>query len=160
VFGAEAGADLANAYGFRANLPQYFGAVPAEPRRVFAEAHRRLVSRRPLHVIAGRIANRLDLRGVNYTVDAACASSLAAVDVACKSWPSGSSDLVLAGGADLHNGIYDYLMFASVHALSPTGNAGRRRKCDGIALGEGVAAIVLKRTLRCRARRRPASTPC
>ncbi len=36
------------------------------------------------NVIAGRIANRLDLGGVNYTVDAACASSLAAVDVACQ----------------------------------------------------------------------------
>ena len=36
------------------------------------------------NVIAGRIANRLDLGGVNYTVDAACASSLAALDVACK----------------------------------------------------------------------------
>jgi acyl transferase domain-containing protein len=36
------------------------------------------------NVIAGRIANRLDLGGVNYTVDAACASSLAALDVACQ----------------------------------------------------------------------------
>ena len=44
------------------------------------------------NVLAGRIANRLDLRGVNYTVDAACASSLAAVDVACKELASGASD--------------------------------------------------------------------
>jgi acyl transferase domain-containing protein len=65
------------------------------------------------NVIAGRIANRLDLGGVNFTVDAACASSLAALDAACKELAAGSSDLVLCGGADLHNGIYDYLMFAS-----------------------------------------------
>ena len=32
-----------------------------------------------LNVAAGRVANRFDLGGVNYTVDAACASSLAAV---------------------------------------------------------------------------------
>ena len=66
------------------------------------------------NVIAGRIANRLDLGGANYTVDAACASSLAAVDVACKELTAGTSDLVLCGGADLHNGINDYLLFASV----------------------------------------------
>ena len=46
--------------------------------------------------------NRLDLGGVNYTVDAACASSLAALDAACKELRSGTSDLVLCGGADLH----------------------------------------------------------
>jgi acyl transferase domain-containing protein/NAD(P)H-dependent flavin oxidoreductase YrpB (nitropropane dioxygenase family) len=146
VFGAEAGADLANAYGFRANLPQYFGRVPAELDACLPKLTEDSFPGVLSNVIAGRIANRLDLRGVNYTVDAACASSLAAVDVACKELASGSSDLVLAGGADLHNGIYDYLMFASVHALSPTGqsrpfDAG----ADGIALGEGVAAIVLKR---------------
>jgi len=33
-------------------------------------------------VVAGRIANRFDLGGTNTVVDAACASSLAAVDVA------------------------------------------------------------------------------
>src|SRR5207245_2669065 len=79
-------------------------------------------------------------------VDAACASSLAAVDVACKELATGSSDLVVAGGADLHNGVYDYLMFASVHALSPTGQCRPfDASADGIALGEGVAAVVLKR---------------
>ena len=98
------------------------------------------------NVIAGRIANRLDLGGVNYTVDAACASSLAALDVACKELASGTSDMVLCGGADLHNGINDYLMFASVHALSPTGQCRPfDATADGIALGEGVAAVVLKR---------------
>lgn len=98
------------------------------------------------NVIAGRIANRLDLKGANYTVDAACASSLAAVDVACKELTAGTSDLVLCGGADLHNGINDYLLFASAHALSPTGrSAPFDRSGDGIALGEGVACVVLKR---------------
>ncbi len=98
------------------------------------------------NVIAGRIANRLDLGGANYTVDAACASSLAAVDIACKELTSGSSDVVLCGGADLHNGINDYLLFSSVHALSPTGRSRTfDTAADGIALGEGVGCVVLKR---------------
>jgi len=97
-------------------------------------------------VIAGRIANRLDLGGVNYTVDAACAASLAAVDLSVKELVSGTSDMVLCGGADVHNSITDYLLFASVHALSPTGACRAfDAEADGIALGEGVACIVLKR---------------
>ena len=98
------------------------------------------------NVIAGRVANRLDLGGANYTVDAACASSLAALDAACKELAAGTSDLVICGGADLHNGINDYLMFTSAHALSPTGRSRAFDSTgDGIALGEGVACVVLKR---------------
>ena len=146
VFGAEGGTDLANAYGFRAASTQYLGELPpaldAALPRLTEDSFPGVLA----NVIAGRIANRLDLRGVNYTVDAACASSLAAVDVACKELASGTSDMVLAGGADLHNGIHDYLMFASVHALSPTGQCRPfDAQADGIALGEGVAVVVLKR---------------
>ncbi|HEX9298080.1 MAG TPA: SDR family NAD(P)-dependent oxidoreductase [Polyangiaceae bacterium] len=146
VFGAEAGADLTSAYGFRASFPQYLGDMPARLDACLPKLTEDSFPGVLSNVIAGRIANRLDLRGVNYTVDAACASSLAAVDVACKELAGGSSDLVIAGGADLHNGIYDYLMFASVHALSPTGQCRPfDARADGIALGEGVAAVVLKR---------------
>ncbi|MCA1706889.1 MAG: acyltransferase domain-containing protein, partial [Actinobacteria bacterium] len=53
---------------------------------------------------------------------------------------------VLAGGADLHNSIHDYHMFASAHALSKTGRCRPFDvSADGIALGEGVACVVLKR---------------
>ncbi|MEO8755361.1 MAG: acyltransferase domain-containing protein, partial [Casimicrobiaceae bacterium] len=87
-----------------------------------------------------------DLGGSNYTVDAACASSLAAIDMACKELATGTSNMVICGGADLHNGIGDYLAFSSVHALSPTGQCRTfDANADGIALGEGVAALVLKR---------------
>ncbi|SCL36678.1 Acyl transferase domain-containing protein [Micromonospora pallida] len=98
------------------------------------------------NVIAGRVANRLDLGGPNYTIDAACASSLAAMDAACKELASGDSDMMICGGADLHNGVNDYLMFTSAHALSPTGRSRPFDSTgDGIALGEGVTCIVLKR---------------
>lgn len=98
------------------------------------------------NVIAGRIASRLDLGGANCTVDAACASSLAALDLACRQLREGDSDMALCGGADVHNGINDYLMFASVRALSPTGRCRPfDAAADGIALGEGVGALVLKR---------------
>ncbi|MDX6240943.1 MAG: hypothetical protein QOG10_5767, partial [Kribbellaceae bacterium] len=146
VFGAEAGSDLSNATTLRTVLPAYFGEIPAgldnQLPRLTEDSFPGMLA----NVIAGRVANRLDLGGANYTVDAACASSLTAVDVACKELTSGTSDLVLCGGADLHNGINDYLLFASVHALSPTGRSATfDDSADGIALGEGVACVALKR---------------
>lgn len=146
VFGAEAGTDLAGAYGFRSLYPAYFGDLPpgldAQLPRPTEDSFPGVLA----NVIAGRIANRLDLGGVNYTVDAACAASLAALDLACKELVQGSSDVVLCGGVDTHNGINDYLMFSSVHALSPSGRCATfDASADGIALGEGAACLVLKR---------------
>ncbi|NGY66034.1 SDR family NAD(P)-dependent oxidoreductase [Lentzea sp. NEAU-D13] len=143
IFGAEAGADLANAYTVRTALPA-LGVrglddhLPALTEDSFPGVLG--------NVIAGRVANRLDLGGANYTVDAACASSLAALDVACKELVGGTSDMVLCGAVDLHNSAHDYQMFASVKALSAKGRCATfDSAADGIALGEGVAAVVLKR---------------
>ena len=146
VFGAEAGSDLSNATTLRTVLPSYVGEIPAELDEQLPRLTEDSFPGMLANVIAGRIANRLNLGGANYTVDAACASSLTAVDVACKELVTGTSDLVLCGGADLHNGINDYLLFSSVHALSPSGRSATfDSAADGIALGEGVACVVLKR---------------
>ncbi|UIX30800.1 type I polyketide synthase [Streptomyces sp. GQFP] len=146
VFGAEAGSDLSNAGTLRAVLPSYYGKVPDGLVDQLPKLTEDSFPGMLANVISGRIANRLDLGGANYTVDAACASSLAAVDVACKELVGGTSDVVLCGGADLHNGINDYVLFSSVHALSPTGRSRAfDSSADGIALGEGVACVVLKR---------------
>ncbi|WP_223838064.1 type I polyketide synthase [Streptomyces venezuelae] len=146
VFGAEAGTELAGAYGLRALHPAYLGELPAgleeQLPRLTEDSFPGILA----NVIAGRVANRLDLGGANCTVDAACASSLAALDLACRQLRDGDSDMVLCGGADVHNGINDYLMFASVRALSPTGRCRPfDASADGIALGEGVGVLVLKR---------------
>jgi acyl transferase domain-containing protein/NAD(P)H-dependent flavin oxidoreductase YrpB (nitropropane dioxygenase family) len=146
IFGAESGSDLSAAYGLRTALPSYAGVDPAELDghlpRLTEDSFPGVLS----NVIAGRIANRLDLGGVNYTVDAACASSLAAVDLACKELAANTSDMVLCGGADTHNGSHDFEMFSSVHALSSSGRcAPFDAGADGIALGEGAACVVLKR---------------
>jgi acyl transferase domain-containing protein len=146
VFGAEAGSDLASATVLRATLPAYYGKVPdaIDPAlpRLTADSFPGMLA----NVIAGRVANRLDLGGSNYIVDAACASSLAAVDIARKELLYGTSDVVLCGGADLHNGIGDFLLFSSVQALSRGGKSRPfDHHADGIALGEGVACLVLRR---------------
>lgn len=145
-FGAESGNDLSGAYGLRSMYPGIGGELPpaldAFLPRMTEDSFPGVLG----NVIAGRIANRLDLGGSNYTVDAACASSLAALDAACKDLRAGTSSMVLCGGADMHNGIHDYLLFASVHALSPSGRCHTfDASADGITLGEGAGCVVLKR---------------
>lgn len=146
VFGAEGGTDLSKAYGFRAMYPQVAGPLPQALDDHLPVPTEDSFPGVLTNVISGRIANRLDLGGENYTVNAACASSLAALSVAAGWLAAGSCDMALVGGADVHNSIGDYLMFSSVHALSRSGRCRTfDRDADGITLGEGVGAVVVKR---------------
>ena len=98
------------------------------------------------NVAAGRIANRLDLGGTNCVVDAACASSLAAIHLAGLELAAGLSDMVITGGVDTFNDIFMYMCFSKTPALSPTGDAKPfDASCDGTVLGEGLGMLVLKR---------------
>ena len=98
------------------------------------------------NVVAGRVANRFDLGGLNFCVDAACASSLAALYTAVRELRAGASDLVLLAATDTHNQPGDYLSFSKTHALSPRGHCRTfDATADGIVISEGMAVIVLKR---------------
>nr|WP_264079106.1 beta-ketoacyl synthase N-terminal-like domain-containing protein [Mycobacterium szulgai] len=98
------------------------------------------------NVVAGRIANRFDLGGTNCVVDAACASSLAAVSIALNELYLGDSDMVITGGVDALNDILMFMCFAKVTALSPSGDCRPfSDKADGTMLGEGLAMMALKR---------------
>ncbi|MGI9449327.1 MAG: beta-ketoacyl synthase N-terminal-like domain-containing protein [Geminicoccaceae bacterium] len=98
------------------------------------------------NVVAGRIANRLDLGGSNYVTDAACASSLSALQIALYELQAGSSDLVLTGGVDTLNDILMYMCFAKTQALSATGDCRPfSADADGTVLGEGIGLIALRR---------------
>ena len=146
IIGAEGGNDLANSYSFRCFYKQVFGEMPEELDAALPKMTEDSFPGILANVISGRITNRLNLGGRNFTVDAACASSLAALDLACQELFLEKSDMVLAGGSDLHNGINDYLMFSSTYALSRKGRCATfDAEADGIALGEGVAMLVLKR---------------
>ena len=99
------------------------------------------------NITAGRVANRLGLMGPNYTIDAACASSLYAVDAAVSALLAGRSDLALAGGVHIFNNIPFLNVFCTLGAMSKT---DRIRPfdvdADGMLPGEGAGIIVLKRT--------------
>jgi polyketide-type polyunsaturated fatty acid synthase PfaA len=98
------------------------------------------------NVVAGRIANRLDLGGSNYVTDAACASSLSALQIAMHELRAGDSDMVLTGGVDALNDILMYMCFSKTPALSPTGDCRPfSSAADGTMLGEGIGMLALRR---------------
>ena len=73
------------------------------------------------NVIAGRVANVFDLHGTNFTVDAACATSLAAVDQAVNGLRLGNFDMALVGGVDQMMAPASYIKFCKIGALSENG---------------------------------------
>ena len=98
------------------------------------------------NVVAGRIANRLDLGGTNCVIDAACASSLGAVEMAVMELRQGRSDVVVTGGVDALNDVFMYQCFTATPALSRTGDARPfDADGDGTILGEGIGILILKR---------------
>ena len=98
------------------------------------------------NVIAGRIANRLNLGGTNCTVDAACASSLSAMKMAISDLLEYRSDMMIAGGVDADNSPMMYLCFSKTPAFTKGENP---RPFDedsgGVMIGEGLGMVVLKR---------------
>ncbi|MET7768274.1 SDR family NAD(P)-dependent oxidoreductase [Nocardia sp. NPDC005366] len=98
------------------------------------------------NVIAGRIANRFDLGGTNCTVDAACASSMAAVHMAVSELVSGRADLMITGGCDAENTILMYMCFSKTPALSKSEVIRPfDERSDGTMIGEGIGMLALKR---------------
>ncbi len=98
------------------------------------------------NIIVGRIANRLDLMGPTYTVDAACASSLVAVHQAMRDLRNGECDLALVGGAQVWMPVPALNVFCQLGALSRRQQIRPFDKdADGTILGEGVGMVVLKR---------------
>ncbi|MEK6675816.1 MAG: beta-ketoacyl synthase N-terminal-like domain-containing protein [Planctomycetota bacterium] len=97
-------------------------------------------------IMSGRIANRLDLKGANYCLDAACASSLLCVEHACRDLRHGQCDAVIAGAAQLSANHLVLMVFSQLGALSRSlGIRPFDANADGTLLGEGVGMVVLKR---------------
>jgi len=147
ILGAGGGAgDLAQQYAARCEIPRCVDAPSEEVWDRLPEWTEESFPGVLLNVIAGRVANRFDLGGSNFTVDAACASSLAAIDLAVKELESGRSNLVIAGGVDSVQSPMTYMCFSKTQALSPRGRSRTFDKsADGIAISEGIAILVLKR---------------
>ena len=139
-------ADLGHQYAVRSGLPMFLDEVDPATLDRLPEWTEDSFPGILQNVAAGRVANRFNLGGVNCTVDAACASSLAAVYLAALELDSGNSEMVVVGAADTVQNPLAYLCFSKTRALSSRGQCRPfDENADGIVISEGLAVIVLKR---------------
>ena len=114
--------------------------LPPEPRRTHP------LNRYVAGLPAGLLAKSLGLGGGTFTLDAACASSIYAIKLACDELLSGRADAMLAGGASRPDCLYTQMGFAQLRALSPSGRCSPfDAAADGLVVGEGAGIFVLKR---------------
>jgi acyl transferase domain-containing protein/NAD(P)-dependent dehydrogenase (short-subunit alcohol dehydrogenase family)/acyl carrier protein len=138
--------DVGLQYAVRSSLRQFISQPPEELLKELPEWTEDSFAGLLLNVAPGRVANRFDLGGVNFSVDAACASSLAAVYLAARELAGGSSDMVIVGGVDTAQSPFGYMCFAKAQALSGRGRCRTfDQSADGIAISEGISMLVLKR---------------
>ncbi len=97
------------------------------------------------NVVAGRVANLLDLQGPNYATDAACATTFAAILDACRLLQTRQVDVMIAGASDRTMDPATFAKFSAIGALSATHSTPFDAKANGFVMGEGAGAVVLKR---------------
>ena len=97
------------------------------------------------NVVSGRVANLLDLQGPNHAMDAACASSLAALLDACRLLHARQVDAMVCGASDRTMDPATYAKFSAIGALSPSHSTPFDARANGFVMGEGAGALLLKR---------------
>lgn len=121
-------------HGVNAPKPGLVG-VTSDPRNRFSSGG-------PAHIVA----RAFGLTGDAFALDAACASSLYALAIACRRLQDGESDLMLAGGVARADPLFIHLGFTALNALSPSGRSRPlHRHADGLLPAEGAGLVALKR---------------
>ncbi|WP_146151887.1 beta-ketoacyl synthase N-terminal-like domain-containing protein [Ahniella affigens] len=95
---------------------------------------------------AAWFARALQLDQGAFCLDAACASSLYALKLACDRLHDGRADLMLAGAVQGADDLFLHVGFSALKALSPSGQSRPfHRDADGLIPAEGAAVFALKR---------------
>ncbi|MBU1179217.1 hypothetical protein KKB69_02700 [Patescibacteria group bacterium] len=132
-----AGGNLKNKDKILAKLKEYF-----DKHEVGAEVK---ISSLLTTSVINLIKKKFNLQGESALIDAACASSLAALDVSVKSLKDYEADLVITGGIESNLGPDTFVLFSKVGALSEGSCHPFDKKADGLSQGEGVVVFVLQR---------------
>nr|UPI48933.1 type I polyketide synthase [Micromonospora sp.] len=128
----------------------FAGAIGDDYSVLLARLGRRGVTQHTLTgtnrgIIANRVSYTLGLHGPSLTVDAAQASALVAVHMACESLRSGESALALAGGVNLIAAPDGTRRVERFGGLSPDGRCFTfDARANGYVRGEGGGCLVLK----------------
>ncbi len=93
------------------------------------------------------VSKALGLQGSHYALDAACATSLYAIKLACDELVTGKSDLMLAGAVSASDQLFIHIGFSIFHAYAPRGEKFVPFDQDsaGLVSSEGAGMVLLKR---------------
>ncbi len=95
---------------------------------------------------AALLSRALGLGAGAFCLDAACASSLYAIKLACDRLHDGEADAMLAGAVQRADDLFLHVGFTALGALSRSGRSRPfHRDADGLVPAEGAAFVVLKR---------------
>ncbi|MEO0600694.1 MAG: beta-ketoacyl synthase N-terminal-like domain-containing protein, partial [Myxococcota bacterium] len=113
----------------------WFDRAPVDPRNRFMSGLPALM-----------LAEELGLRGPALALDAACASSLYAVKLACDQLHDRTVDMALAGAVCRSDDLFIHVGFCALGAMSRTGQSRPfHAHADGLVPAEGAAFVALKR---------------
>ncbi len=111
------------------------GIQPTDPRNRFNSGLPALILERALQLGAGALA-----------LDAACASSLYAIKLACDRLHNNTADLMLAGAVNCADDLCIHMGFTALTALSRTGQSRPfNADADGLVPSEGCGFVALRR---------------
>ncbi|MGQ4469582.1 beta-ketoacyl synthase N-terminal-like domain-containing protein [Streptomyces violaceoruber] len=136
------GAAFAEHVWLSAQRPQLREALLTGGRHPRPDARNRFSSGLP----ALLAARALGLGAGAWSLDAACASSLYAIKLACDRLHDGTADLMVAGAASRPDPLYLHVGFCGLSATSRTGRSRPfDRDADGLVHGEGAGFVALTR---------------
>jgi len=104
-------------------------------------ARNRFMSGLPAHLVARALG-----LGPAFALDAACASSLYAIKLACDLLHDRRADVALAGAVNAADDLFIHIGFTALQALSRSGRSRPfHREADGLLPAEGAGVVTLKR---------------
>ncbi|KID65403.1 Non-reducing polyketide synthase [Metarhizium brunneum] len=95
----------------------------------------------------GRINYFFKFAGPSYSIDTACSSGLAAIEVACQALWAGDVDMAVAGGVNVLTNPDGFAGLCNGHFLTKGHNACKTwdATADGYCRADGVGSLVIKR---------------
>ncbi|NNE90007.1 MAG: amino acid adenylation domain-containing protein [Verrucomicrobiales bacterium] len=133
------GKDVGVFVGIASN--DYANVAQSDPKNVDVHTN----SGSTLSIASNRIAYLMDFRGPAVSVDTACSSALVAINLACESIWTGSSEMALAGGVNALLTPDASIGFSKATMLSPTGQCfAFDDRANGYVRGEGAGMFAIK----------------
>lgn len=135
---------------YRRALSGALGELLGDDRFMLSEAEPKGIAQENF-MTAGQpasvVAHLLRLGRTHFAIDAACASSLYAVGLACRYLEAGYADMMLAGAVNGADPLFVNMGFTHFGAYPPTVEMNRPldSTSEGLISGEGAAMFVLKR---------------